>query len=63
MCGLKPVVVETKSDGSIDIDDLKKNIAKNKGKIACIMVTYPSTYGVYEGNIRELIDLVHEEGG
>eukprot|EP00827_Trimyema_finlayi_P005488 TRINITY_DN585_c0_g1_i10.p1 TRINITY_DN585_c0_g1~~TRINITY_DN585_c0_g1_i10.p1 ORF type:complete len:1001 (+),score=385.15 TRINITY_DN585_c0_g1_i10:64-3003(+) len=63
MCGLKPVVVETKTDGSIDIADLKKNIAKNKGKVACIMVTYPSTYGVYEGNIRELINLVHEEGG
>ncbi len=63
MAGLKVVVVKTAPDGSIDMDDLRAKIEANRDQLAAIMVTYPSTHGVYEDTISELCGLVHDAGG
>ncbi|MGN6752019.1 MAG: glycine dehydrogenase, partial [Intrasporangium sp.] len=63
MAGLKVVVVKTAPDGSVDMDDLRAKIEANRDELAAIMVTYPSTHGVYEDTISELCRLVHEAGG
>jgi glycine dehydrogenase len=63
MAGMKVVVVENDSNGNIDMDDLKAKIAKYREKVAAFMVTYPSTFGVFEERIVEAIDAVHEAGG
>jgi glycine dehydrogenase len=63
MAGMKVVVVKTASDGSVDLDDLRAKIAANADNLAAIMVTYPSTHGVYEDTIAELCALVHDAGG
>jgi glycine dehydrogenase len=63
MAGLKVVGVECDSKGNIDIEDLKLKIDQNEGKVSCIMVTYPSTHGVFEGHIQEVSKLVHDAGG
>ncbi|WP_051518006.1 aminomethyl-transferring glycine dehydrogenase [Intrasporangium chromatireducens] len=63
MAGLKVVVVRTAPDGSVDMDDLRAKIEANRDQLAAIMVTYPSTHGVYEDTITELCRLVHEAGG
>ncbi|MDY0077516.1 MAG: aminomethyl-transferring glycine dehydrogenase [Bacteroidales bacterium] len=63
MAGLEVLVVKCDSDGNVDIDDLREKATANKDKLAAIMVTYPSTHGVYEPGIREIIDIVHENGG
>lgn len=63
MAGMKVVVVNNDDAGNIDIDDLKAKIAKHQGKVAAFMVTYPSTFGVFEEGIVEIIDMIHDEGG
>jgi len=63
MAGMKVVVVDNDDNGNIDISDLKTKLAKHQGQVAAFMVTYPSTFGVFEEGIKEIIDLVHEEGG
>ena len=63
MAGLKVVVVKTAPGGDIDMDDLRAKIDKHREDLAAIMVTYPSTHGVYEETISELCELVHEAGG
>jgi glycine dehydrogenase len=63
MAGMKVVVVENDEKGNIDIEDLKAKIAKHKDGLAAFMVTYPSTFGVFEEGIVEIIDAVHEAGG
>ncbi|WP_313022187.1 aminomethyl-transferring glycine dehydrogenase [Mobilicoccus sp.] len=63
MAGLKVVVVASAADGSVDMDDLRAKIATHGERLAGIMVTYPSTHGVYEDTITELCELVHEAGG
>ncbi|MGO0578099.1 aminomethyl-transferring glycine dehydrogenase [Ornithinimicrobium panacihumi] len=63
MAGLKVVVVKSTAEGEIDIDDLKAKIDQHRDNLAAIMVTYPSTHGVYEETITELCELVHEAGG
>ena len=63
MVGMKVVVVDNDSKGNIDIDDLKSKIAKHKDNIAAFMVTYPSTFGVFEEGIKDMIELVHDAGG
>ena len=57
------VVVKCGDDGAIDLDDLRARLAANDGRVAGIMVTYPSTTGVYEETITTVADLVHEAGG
>jgi glycine dehydrogenase len=63
MAGMKVVVVENDDKGNIDFDDLKAKIAKHKDNVAAFMVTYPSTFGVFEEKIVEICDAVHEAGG
>jgi glycine dehydrogenase len=63
LAGLRVVVVKCGPDGAIALDDLRAKLAANDGRVAAIMVTYPSTNGVYEATITEVADLVHEAGG
>lgn len=63
MAGMKVVVVECDDHGNIDMEDLKKKAEDNKENLAGIMVTYPSTHGVFEESIVELCDIIHKNGG
>jgi glycine dehydrogenase len=63
MAGLKVVVVKTAGTGEIDMEDLRAKVATHGEKLAAIMVTYPSTHGVFEDTITELCALVHDAGG
>jgi len=63
MAGFSVVVVACDDDGNIDLADLKEKIAQHKDKLAAIMVTYPSTHGVFETAIADICGLVHDAGG
>ena len=63
MAGLKVVVVKAAGDGAVDLDDLRTKITEHRDQLAAIMVTYPSTHGVFEEGIVELCELVHAAGG
>jgi glycine dehydrogenase len=63
MAGLKVVVVKTAPGGTVDMNDLRAKVEAHRDDLAAIMVTYPSTHGVYEDTITELCELVHEAGG
>lgn len=63
MAGYEIVAVKCDDQGNIDIEDLKVQADKHKDDLACIMVTYPSTHGVYEATIAELCEIVHSHGG
>ncbi|MCC7282045.1 MAG: aminomethyl-transferring glycine dehydrogenase, partial [Acetobacteraceae bacterium] len=63
MAGYRVVVVGCDRDGNIDIADLKAKIAQHADKLAALMVTYPSTHGVFEESIRDLCEAVHAAGG
>jgi glycine dehydrogenase len=62
MAGMQVVVVENDDAGNIDIPDLKAKLAKHANNVAAFMVTYPSTFGVFEEGITEIIDLIHSAG-
>ncbi len=63
MCGMKVVVVACDEQGNVDIDDLKLKATEHSENLSAIMVTYPSTHGVFEENITQLCDIVHQNGG
>jgi glycine dehydrogenase len=63
MMGMKVVVVDCDKNGNVDLEDLKAKAAEAGDNLSCIMVTYPSTHGVYEEGIRTICDVVHEHGG
>ena len=63
MAGMKVVVVKSNEKGNIDIDDLKSKAIENKENLAALMVTYPSTHGVFESNIIEITNTIHHSGG
>ena len=63
MAGMRVVVVKSNDDGTIDLDDLQKQCDEHAGDLAAIMVTYPSTHGVYEEGITQLCEIVHSHGG
>ena len=63
MAGCEVVVVATDQSGNVDLDDLAAKAAAHARELAAIMVTYPSTHGVFEPNIREVCAIVHEHGG
>jgi glycine dehydrogenase len=63
MAGMRVVVVACDADGNVDLDDLHAKIAANAEKLAAIMVTYPSTHGVYEASIGDVCAAVHDAGG
>ena len=61
--GMRVVVVASDSNGNIDLDDLKQKIKDHGDELAAIMITYPSTHGVYESEVRTLCQLIHDAGG
>jgi glycine dehydrogenase len=63
LAGMKVVVVATAADGTIDHTDLYAKIEAHKDALSCIMITYPSTHGVYDADVREVCDAVHAAGG
>jgi glycine dehydrogenase len=63
MAGMKVVVVDCDEDGNIDIDDLRAKAEANSDKLSAVMITYPSTHGVYEEGIIEMTDIIHKNGG
>ncbi|GAA14842.1 aminomethyl-transferring glycine dehydrogenase [Gordonia alkanivorans] len=63
MAGMRVVVVGCRENGDVDLEDLRAKIAANEGRIAAIMITYPSTHGVFEHDIRDICGAVHDAGG
>jgi glycine dehydrogenase len=63
MAGMKVVVVKCDDHGNIDVDDLKEKAEKHKEQLSALMVTYPSTHGVFEERIIEICDIIHGTGG
>ena len=63
MAGMKVVVTKTLENGYVDIDDLKEKAELHKDNLACLMITYPSTYGIFEERITEICDMIHSFGG
>ncbi len=63
MAGMKVIVTKATEEGNIDIDDLREKALKYKDNLAALMVTYPSTHGVYESGIREITQIIHDNGG
>ena len=63
MAGMKVIVIACDEDGNVSIEDLKSKITQYEGQLAALMVTYPSTHGVFESAISEICELVHKAGG
>ena len=63
MAGMRVVVVATAPTGDVDIDDLKRKASEHRDRLSSLMITYPSTHGVFEDGIRAICDLLHEHGG
>ena len=63
MAGMKVVVVKALENGYIDLEDLKAKAAQYSQDLSGIMITYPSTYGVYEETVKEITDIIHQHGG
>lgn len=63
MAGMKVVVVKTMEHGDIDVDDLKAKAEQHKDNLLVLMVTYPSTHGVFETRIKEICEITHANGG
>ncbi len=63
MAGLRVVVINTDERGNIDIEDLKSKVKEHKDNLAALMITYPSTHGVFESEIQSINDLIHKNGG
>ncbi len=62
MAGFEPVGVACDTEGNIDVGDLRKKLEQHKGRVGALMLTYPSTHGVFERGVREIGDLVHSYG-
>ena len=63
MAGMKVVIVKCDDQGNIDVADLKEKVETHSENLSALMVTYPSTHGVFEESIREICDIVHQHGG
>ncbi|HEX5756818.1 MAG TPA: aminomethyl-transferring glycine dehydrogenase, partial [Arenimonas sp.] len=63
MCGMTVVVTKTDANGNVDIDDLRRAAEKYSDRLAALMVTYPSTHGVFEEDIVEICEIIHAHGG
>ena len=63
MAGMQVVIVRSKEDGSIDVQDLRDKASQFKDKLGALMVTYPSTHGVFEESIQEICAIIHQNGG
>ncbi|MHA8099060.1 aminomethyl-transferring glycine dehydrogenase [Aquirufa aurantiipilula] len=63
MAGMKVIVTGCDANGNIDVEQLKAKAIEHKDDLACLMVTYPSTHGVFEESIKEICEIIHENGG
>ena len=63
MAGMEVVIVDCDDDGNVDLADLKAKAHSAGDRLSCLMITYPSTHGVYEEGIREICEVVHQHGG
>jgi glycine dehydrogenase len=63
MAGMKVIVIACDAEGNVDLVDLKNKVSQYQGELAALMVTYPSTHGVFESAISEICELVHDAGG
>ncbi|EZQ19655.1 glycine dehydrogenase [Halopseudomonas bauzanensis] len=63
MAGMRVVLVACDEQGNVNIDDLRSKAVEHTADLSCLMITYPSTHGVYEEGIREICDIVHQHGG
>lgn len=63
MAGMKVIVVKSDAEGLIDVDDLKQKATENAANLAGLMVTYPSTHGVFEESIKKVCKIIHDNGG
>jgi len=63
MAGMKVVITKCDENGNVDLEDMKAKAAQYKDNLACLMVTYPSTHGIFETEIKEITALIHEYGG
>ena len=63
MAGMKIIVIKSLENGNIDVDDLKAKAEEHSANLSCLMVTYPSTHGVFEESIIDICDIIHQHGG
>ena len=63
MVGLQVVIVKTKTTGEVDMEDFKAAVAKHKDNLSAFMITYPSTFGLFDNDIQELCSTIHDAGG
>lgn len=63
LAGMEVVVVSCDSDGNVDLNDLRAKATEHENRLSCVMITYPSTHGVFEKGITEICDLIHRHGG
>jgi len=63
MAGLEVVAVACDKDGNVDVVDLEKKAIQHKDDLACLMITYPSTHGVFEENVKQICKIIHQNGG
>ncbi len=63
MCGMTVVVTKTDANGNVDVEDIRRNAEKYSDRLAALMVTYPSTHGVFEEDIVEICEIIHAHGG
>ncbi len=63
MCGMQVVVTKCDANGNVDVDDIRRNAEKYSDRLAALMITYPSTHGVFEEDIVAICDIVHQHGG
>ena len=63
MCGMTVVVTKTDANGNVDVDDIRRNAEKYSDRLAAIMMTYPSTHGVFEEEVVEICQIIHKHGG
>ena len=63
MAGMEIVLVSCDENGNINVDELREKAVAHKERLSCLMITYPSTHGVFEKRIREIISIIHENGG
>ncbi len=63
LCGMRVVVTRCDANGNVDVEDIRRNAQKHSEQLAAIMLTYPSTHGVFEEDVVEICDIVHQHGG
>jgi glycine dehydrogenase len=63
MAGMRVVVVATAPNGNVDVEDLRRKASEHRERLACLMITYPSTHGVFEDEVKNICGIVHQHGG